>query len=197
MRVLSLAVLVALTAVAANAVFTQEEIFTWTTDMGITYESHDVTSFLPAGVGSNIYFEWNYNTNGYTYLWSWCIDNAYVYDDGGDLLPAETFDSWLPTDWYTDTHGEAGDWEQSSTTYYGLPDDPPYAAADSDSNPGDAYDASLFCPTVYTADTGVTVEFDSQYQNFAGYDVATFYLWWEEVVGIKSASLGEIKATFK
>jgi hypothetical protein len=55
----------------------------------------------------------------------------------------------------------------------------------------------LFSKTVYTDRDDVTVVFFSEYQNYAGYDWARLYVWWEEVIGVKSASLGEIKATFK
>ncbi|MCP4231661.1 MAG: hypothetical protein GY771_16140 [bacterium] len=199
MRVLSLLALVALTAVAANAAFTQELIFEWNTDMGYTYESHDVSGLLTPA--ANIYFEWNYDTTGHTWDWGWAIDNVYVYNDDGDLLPTETFDTWLPTDWYQEQNGLDGLWENDVTGSGGYLSGnvvAPMAICDSDGHNGWAYDASLFSETILVDDTtGTYVEFDSDFQDLVGYDWARFYLWHEEYVGIESASLGEIKAAFK
>ena len=60
MRVLSLAVLVTLTAVAANAAFTQEMVFEWDADTGITYEVWDVSSLISPS--NSIYFEFNWRS---------------------------------------------------------------------------------------------------------------------------------------
>ena len=178
--------------------YSKTNIFQWNEDHADTHEVHNCASYLNSG--DSFYFEWNYDTDGYTYLWYWVIDDAYVWDGDGDLIPVEPFDSFPPTDWYVDDHGEPGTWEGDTDHQPTTGGTPPNAQADSDGNYGDTFDTSLFSPTVYTEDGDgtVTVEFFSEYQNYAGYDYASFYLWWEEyIVGVESASLGEIKATFK
>ncbi len=196
MRVFSLIILIALTSVVANAAFTQVEVFQWDADHGITAESWDVSSLI--NPNDSIYFEFNYTTGGQTWEWGWSIDNVTVFDSDGDLIPEETFDTWLPTDWYQEQNGLDGLWEQLSSGYTSLPE-VPYAGCDSDAHSGWAYDASLFTATVITDPGDVTIEFDSSFEvnGASGFEYATMYVWWEEGVGIESASLGEIKAAFK
>jgi hypothetical protein len=117
----------------------------------------DCSSYLDAG--DTFYFEFHFY---YDVTWPWWIlvDDVWVYDSDGDLLPTETFDDWMPEDWWQDQHGQPGEWEQLVFPY--VPDSP--CAACEGEGP---YDASLFCPEMVCDDTDVTLYFVASY-NWTG-----------------------------
>jgi hypothetical protein len=197
--------------------FAGNDIFVWNEDHVNTHEIYNCTSYLT--VGDAFYFEWNYDTNGQTLLWYWYIDDVLVYDPDGDILPTETFSTWLPDGWSQDLHGESGKWEQISASPSGHP---PCAGCNSTGHPTWTFDASLYTPTMDCDNPNVTVDFWSNYNNYSGIDTATFTIWVASVdftefsdnfegdlslwvvndagsgnVNIESSSVGAIKALYQ
>jgi len=144
--------------------FGADNIFAWDTSHGDEDWSIDCSPWLTPGEG--FYFEFNYNTGGEVYQWYWAVDDVWVYDPVGDLLPVETFDSWIPDGWWLDDHSEDGNWEQDTDHQPGSDSGPPNAQCDSDGNPTWVYNASMFTPTMPCRDDSVTLEFDSDFQVF-------------------------------
>jgi hypothetical protein len=144
--------------------FGADEIFSWDTGQGISHEIWDCSPWLTAGEG--FYFEFNYSTHGETWQWYWAVDDVWVYDTDGDLLPAENFDSWIPDGWWLDDHSEDGNWEQDTDHDPGGGSGPPNAQCDSDGNPDWTYNASLFTPTMPCRDDDITLDFYSNFQVF-------------------------------
>jgi hypothetical protein len=142
-----------------GSTYANANVLTWTSDHDAYGPGEEVnidcSSYLD--VDDTFYFEFNYDDAG---AWAWWIyvDDVRVYDSGGDLLPTETFDDWMPDGWWQDQHGEPGQWEQR---YEGYVPDPPCAGC----RDGGPYDASLFCPEMLCDDTDVWLHFIGCYNN--------------------------------
>jgi hypothetical protein len=144
--------------------FGADNIFTWTSSHGIEHRTVDSSPWLTVGEG--FYFEFNYGTGSDTWQWYWAIDDVWVYDSNGDLLPTENFDSWMPDGWWKDDHSKPGTWEQDTDHDPDSSSGPPNAQCDSDGNPDDTYNASLFTPLMPCNVDDVILEFDSNFQVF-------------------------------
>jgi hypothetical protein len=108
----------------------------------------------------------------------WYIDDVCIVEMlVGTDFGTESFEQVgapLPPDWYTIQYSGTGDWVlydyYSYCDPYGyIPGTGFWAGADSDENPSDVFDVGMFTESFdMTGETLVTIEFDSNFQDFAG-----------------------------
>jgi len=148
---------------------TYTNVFTWTGDMGITAESHNVTGMSSLGLAC---LSWRFTTNdaGGDYQ-GWAIDNVVLTEDSTDIIDND-FESSGDV-WDVDIHGYTVPWERANDDDlgyggYGFPGTgyawicDPFDHGNADAN------SESFSPwvSVYGA-AAVGVTFDSQFQTYA------------------------------
>jgi hypothetical protein len=144
---------------------TFHEVFNWNSDSGVTYEVHDISG---ANEGKLACLSYLYDTNGYSYLYYWVIDNVEVEVDGKVFLDSdfEGGETWLVNQW-----GQPGTWEADTDHGFGSGTN---WQCDSDAHPSWTFYAETLSPWFPTDATSITVSFDNYYNNYAGYDNAVF-----------------------
>ncbi|MBT4576497.1 MAG: lamin tail domain-containing protein, partial [Candidatus Cloacimonetes bacterium] len=135
-----------------------------------------------AAFTTDLFYQYTGLVDGTTYL----SEVTALYDEGESIpvdytftfgtvvalpLPyGATFDTELPADWTNVVNAGTGVWEwYGAGTHVPVNSDGNYVGADADINPGQEWDVSLFTPSIdMSGQTLVTVEFDKNFQDFAG-----------------------------